>query len=133
MHRTVVIGRVETGGHVSGKCTDDPTVQAAARVWLPAPHVPGTLNVRVERNSLASWLSIRARPWKVMPQERHPSVPVCLYPAELLAYGRVVAVVLDSTAYPGDLMELLAPDRLRDACRLIDGCVVEMAFGVGET
>lgn|GEM_PF-4012628 len=121
MNSTVVVGPVERDGQVSGKCTDDPTVQAAARTWLPAPHVPGTLNVRVVRESLDFWVSVRGRRWKVAPQERHPTVPVWLYTAELLAYGRVVAVVLGSPSYPGDLVELLAPDRLRDVCRLADG------------
>jgi CTP-dependent riboflavin kinase len=121
-------GRVVRGTGLAAGFTELPWVREQIRRRLGfAPH-PGTLNVRLgSPDALEAWQHLKAQ--SGIPLEPEPgSCAARCYP--VLVDGRIeAAIVLPLvTGYPANVVELLAPVRLRDALDLADGAALTIVL-----
>lgn len=120
-------GRVVSGAGVAAGFTELLWVREQARCRLGfAPH-PGTLNVRLSSpDALGAWQRLKAQPGIPLEPEPGFCAARCY---RVLVEGRIeAAIVLPSLAgYPPDIVELLAPVRLRDVLGLEDGAALAIA------
>ena len=122
-------GRVFTGAGVAAGYTQLGWVVEQVRQAFGFQPYPGTLNLRVEgAEALERLASVRARPGVSLEPAPGNCAARC-YPARVAGRQEAALVVPLVTGYPDDVLELLAPNRLRDALGLSDGDLVEVEIG----
>lgn len=127
----LIRGRVERGAGRAAGFTELPWVRERTRHQLGFAPYPGTLNVRLESpEALAAWERLQARPSIRLEPEPGFCAARCY---RVLVEGQIEgAVILPTVAdYPTDVIELLAPVRLRDALGLEDGAALTIVAPAG--
>ena len=127
---STIRGRVFTGVGVAAGYTQSGWVVEQVRERFGFEPYPGTLNVRVDgAEGLEALAAVRAGQGVALEPAPGNCAARC-YPARV-AGKQVAAVVVPLVAgYPDDVLELLAPVRLRDALGLRDGDLVEVEIGL---
>lgn len=123
---TWIRGEVVSGAGLAAGFTELPWVREQTRERLGFVPFPGTLNVRLRApEALAAWARLKARPG--IPLEPEPGFCAARCHRVLVEGRAEAAVVVPAVAgYPADVVELLAPVRLRAALALEDGAAVAM-------
>jgi CTP-dependent riboflavin kinase len=94
---------------------------------------PGTLNLRAEGpEGVEALAAVRAEPGVALEPAPGNCAARC-YPARLAGRQEAALVVPLVAGYPDDVLELLAPVRLRDALGLREGDEVEVEVGLTAT
>jgi CTP-dependent riboflavin kinase len=139
--KRTIRGRVFTGAGVAAGYTQLGWVVEQVQRGFGFEPYPGTLNMRVEGpDGVEALAAVRAEPGVPLAAVRaEPGVPLepapgnCAarcYSARLAGRQEAALVVPLVAGYPDDVLELLAPVRLRDTLGLSDGDLVEVEIGL---
>ena len=126
MGTVILHGTVVSGVGEGATFTQLDWVKASFETLLGFVPFPGTLNVRLEPSGVAAWKAYRETNGRRVEPASPEFCEARLYPALIVARdGRQadqVAIVWPLVAgYPDDVLEFVAPVRLRDVLSLQDG------------
>ncbi|GAB6174010.1 hypothetical protein JCM15765_34880 [Paradesulfitobacterium aromaticivorans] len=89
--------------------------------------IPGTLNVRVAGSSAHQWQTLVRSGQLILNPPVPDFCPALLLPGQVCGVEAAAVIPLISD-YPADLIEILAPVKLREHLALKDGDAVEISF-----
>ncbi|MFU8857390.1 MAG: HAD-IA family hydrolase [Deferrisomatales bacterium] len=126
---TTLRGTVQTGRREAAGFLTVPWVAERLRGRYGFVPYPGTLNLRIETpEDQDRWEALRDGPgwWILLPEAVEFCDAACL-PVLVQGKARGVIVVPDVPGYPRDLVEVVAPENLRERLGLRDGdpCLLE--------
>jgi CTP-dependent riboflavin kinase len=123
-------GRVFTGAGVAAGYTQLGWVGKQVREAFGFEPYPGTLNLRVEgAEGVEALAAVRAATGVALEPAPGNCAARC-YSARVAGRQEAALVVPLVAGYPDDVLELLAPVRLREALGLRDGDPVEVEIGL---
>ncbi len=128
MNQITTKGTVFTGSGIGSLYIKIPWVQKQIRAKLGFSPYFGTLNIRLQDQQEKQLENLRKR-FKGIEISPAPSFfPARCFTASIMNTVKGAVIIPEKPNYPSDVLEIIAPDHLREKLRLKDGDEVEITI-----